>query len=468
MTEKKLSGAKIFGTDGIRARFGQFPLDNESIIKLGLAIGQWAQEKYTSTKNDSMLNILIGHDTRISCDNIKQNLALGLLNYNITIHDAQIIPTPAIVKIINNKCDYFNFGIIITASHNPYHDNGIKIVDSKTGKLEKIDEDKITENFYNLAISSNTNKTFSIRNELTEESNNYEKYKIIKTLQEEYIKTITSYFKKNTLKNIKIALDCANGATYKVAPKIFKQLGANILTVSNTPDGKNINQDCGSTHPENLQKFMLNNNCDIGFAFDGDGDRIAAISKNNQTKDGDDILCLLSQHPDYKNQTAIVGTIISNYGLEIYLNKNNKKLIRANVGDKDVCKELNHNNLLVGGEPSGHIVLRNYLSCGDGIFAALKLIEGIKNTNNWDLKTFERTPQITINIKVKEKKDLNEPKLKEIILKYKNKLNNGRLIVRYSGTEDLLRIMTESSDKNLAQEICNNLSTELAQELNKQ
>ncbi|EKD23350.1 MAG: Phosphoglucosamine mutase, partial [uncultured bacterium] len=389
MTEKKLSGLKIFGTDGIRARFGEFPLDNESIIKLGLAIGQWAQEKYV-TNNNQTLNILIGHDTRISCDSIKQGLAAGLLTHNAIIRDAQVIPTPAIVKFINNKCDYFNFGIIITASHNPYQDNGIKIVDSKIGKLDKSDEDKITEFFYSNTINSrylklkdsiknsgNTQQEHDtkckcscenispIRPELIKGPN--DQYKILETLQEEYVKTITRYFKKDLLKNIKIALDCANGATYKVAPEIFKQLGAEILLISHTPDGKNINQDCGSTHPENLQKFMLNNSCDIGFAFDGDGDRIAAISKNGQTKDGDDILCILSQHPEYKKQTAIVGTIMSNYGLEIYLNKYNKELIRANVGDKNVCKEMVNKNLLVGGEPSGHIVLRDYLSCGDGI-----------------------------------------------------------------------------------------------------
>ena len=460
-TRDKIINKKIFGTDGIRARFGEFPLDHESILKLGLAIGKWAQDKYGTLENSQTQNILIGHDTRISCDSIKKDLAAGLLNYNVTIHDAQVIPTPAIVKILNNKCEYFNFGIIITASHNPYQDNGIKIVDSKTGKLNKIDEDKITEFFY-----SEKNKP---------EAEKVGEYKTLDTLQEEYITIITSYFDKNILKNIKIALDCANGATYKVAPDIFKQLGAQVLVIANTPDGKNINQNCGSTHPENLQKFMQDNKCDIGFAFDGDGDRIGAIGKSGDSKDGDDILCILSQHQEYKTQKSIVGTIMSNYGLELYLNKDNKELIRANVGDKNVCKEMADKNLLLGGEPSGHIVLKDYLSCGDGIFAALRVVEAVKATNNWDLITFERTPQITINVPVKQKHDLDQPKYNEIILKYKNMLNSGlssglnsgRIIVRYSGTENVLRVMTESGNGDLAKEICENLSQELAQELNK-
>lgn len=540
MTTKHDSEVKgFFGTDGIRTKFGEFPLTNQGLVKLGLSIGAWAQEKYGNN-----INILIGHDTRISGPQIKHCICLGLLedlNGQINIYDAKIIPTPAIVKIINQNSYNFNFGIIITASHNPYQDNGIKIVDSKTGKLSKIDEDRITEIFYD---QTTENKYLEIKkfelenhesrcehdlkheNELKNknESNHEHESKceniaFLKNIKDfyeqaniEYITTVVNNFDKNFLKDLTIALDCANGATYNVASEIFTKLGANVIAIANNPDGKNINKDCGSTHPENLQKLILDHNkqdnnkkIDIGFAFDGDGDRIAAVSYAGEIKDGDDILCILSTHPKYNNQKAVVGTIMTNLGLELCLKSKNKELLRTNVGDKHVVKEILDKGLILGGEQSGHIVINDFLSCGDGIYAALKTIEAIKANNNWTLDSFARTPQITINIKVKHKHDLAEEKYQNIINKHKNELNcpelneskqdsskfsesgatvtnnsglntsrqnisdniSGRIIVRYSGTENLLRVMTECSDSNLAKKVCSNLAAELEKELNK-
>lgn len=461
----------LFGTDGIRAKFGQNPLKEESLLKLGLAIGYWAQEKYG--KN---IELLIGHDTRESCDTIKHSIAAGLFmahetieaKNSIKISDAQVIPTPAVLKIISQNSQIFNFGIIITASHNPYQDNGIKIVDAKTGKLDKTDEDKITEIFYSDRLSKKLSDKIKNNNQNHEiNASKNSNYKIFDNAQQQYISAIINHFKENMLKGKNIIIDCANGATYNVAPEIFKKLGASVTVIGDTPDGKNINQDCGSTHPQKLVALVKEKKYDFGFAFDGDGDRIAAVSNSGQIKDGDDILYIISTLPEYKNEPALVGTIMSNYGLELNLKSKGKELVRAKVGEKYVIGQMLEKKLSLGAEPSGHVIVGNYAHCGDGIFAALKTLEAAIYNNNIALESFAHTPQATINLPVKEKHDLSEEKYNKIILKYKNELKDGRVIVRYSGTENLLRIMAECLDHKLAETICNSLATQLGQELNK-
>lgn len=438
----------IFGTDGIRGPMGIEPFTQESIIRLGKVIGKWSQEKYGTVLTQTA--ILLGHDTRESCSFVKAALQTGLLQNNVTIHDAYIVPTPAILQhIAHNK--EFSIGIIISASHNPYHDNGIKIVDSK-GKLSLDDELIISDMFNNDAQTNNDYTNFG----------NSQPYS---QLQDTYHRTISSYFPTQFLSGIRIALDYAHGATYKVAHNIFSDFGATIIAINDSPNGKNINENCGALHLESLQQAVLDNSADAGFAFDGDGDRVIAVNRFGVVKNGDDILTLLMQHPLYKNQQNIVGTVMSNQGFQAHVVQSGKQLIRTNVGDKYIAQLLEKDDLMIGGEQSGHIILRDYLNTGDGIFTALRVLESIIGTNNWDMITFQKYPQVLINVPIKIKKDLTLPFFKTLIENHESQLHGGRLLVRYSGTESLVRVMVEDIDFNHAEIVAQNVSKELAKQL---
>jgi len=438
-----------FGTDGIRGYANNFPFTKDALEILGYSIARWAINKYK--KNSPKL--LIGHDTRESCARIKANLETGLLSYNLDIIDAQIMPTPAICKIINYDKS-FDFGIIISASHNKYTDNGIKIIDAKHGKLslhdEKIIEDIFQENLNNIN-KLNIQKSGTITT--WAEAQNF------------YVKILEKEFTQNYLLNKKIVLDCANGATYKIASQIFELLGAQVITINNNPDGKNINENCGALHTEMLEKAVINNKANTGFAFDGDGDRVIGIDSNGEKIDGDQIIAILTQHPKTNNSNAVVGTIMTNLGLELYLKNKNINLLRTQVGDKYVAQELSKNKLFLGGESSGHIIMTDYLNVGDGIFIALRVLETIIVNNIINLKQFKNIPQITINLPIKIKRELNASPFINIIKKHENILKNGRIIVRYSGTENLLRVMAEGENEELtkstALELANSLQAEL-------
>lgn len=432
----------IFGTDGIRNKVGQDYFDFQNLSKLALAISLWA-------KNNSNSNVLLACDTRISCDWIKSIIKSGLLCNGINVIDAGIITTPAVFHLMKNSSK-FNLGIIVSASHNIYSDNGIKIVSCKTGKLSLSDELEISRLYHE-------------KIDLSYES--FGKDTLYSNSKSDYVSKITSMFDIELLSNKKVVLDLANGASCKIAPEIFKILGANIIEINNSPDGFNINKNCGATHLKHLQEIVIGEQADLGFAFDGDGDRVIAIDKLGQIKDGDDILAMLSNHPQYQEQSTIVGTVMSNQGLEAFLQKKSKNFIRSNVGDKYVLQELNKNNLNLGGEQSGHVILKDIISTGDGILTALKVCESAKINNNWDLITFEKYPQILINLNVKIKSSLTTGVIGDYIEFSKSQLKSGRLLVRYSGTENLLRIMVEEEDMQLAQAISQNLANILQKEL---
>lgn len=453
-----------FGTDGIRGKADQFPFTTPALSNLGQAIAKWGVEKYKK----SNLKIVIGHDTRISCERIKKDLCAGLNSLEttpnakgVTIVDAQVLPTPAILQLIThaeiipNRASSFDFGIVISASHNPYTDNGIKLFTS-SGKLTHEDEETIT-------------KLFELSMVPTAECACKLNSKTIPTpwpkAKEAYVKNVVSKFSAHFLKNRKVVLDCANGATYHVAPAIFAKLGAQVIPISTNPDGKNINEKCGSLHLELLQKAVLQNKADIGFAFDGDGDRVMAVNKDGIIKDGDDIISILLQHHEFIETHEVAGTIMTNYGLEKHLEKLNKKLARTKVGDKHISAHLENNNVLLGGETSGHIIIKNYLNSGDGIFVALKTLESIIKNNNWAMKSFEKTPQFLVNVPVAQKKDLCKKPLVTIIDEQNKKLTNGRTVVRYSGTENLLRVMVEDSTETSAEKNANELGEKLKQAL---
>jgi phosphoglucosamine mutase len=436
-----------FGTDGIRGHADRFPFTNESLKSLGYAIAKWSTNKYKKIPQ-----ILIGHDTRESCNRIKENLILGLQNFDINVYDVNTMPTPAVCKLANNNSQ-FDFGIIISASHNPFYDNGIKLVDAKTGKLSKKNEETIEQFFNEQLNNKNRYKTNKVNVTKWQEAKN------------EYIQILKTLFDVNFLKNKKIILDCANGSTYQIAPEVFTIFGAQVITINNKPNGKNINKDCGAVYTKNLEINVLKNKADIGFAFDGDGDRVIAVNKNGQTIDGDEIIALLTKHPKAKNYNTIVGTIMTNHGLDLYLQENNIKLIRTKVGDKYVSSELQKNNLFLGGESSGHIIMTDYLNTGDGIFTALRIAQTALITNNWELKSFKKTPQILINVPISHKNDLNNEPYKQIIENHKKLLKSGRIVVRYSGTENILRIMAEDKEELNTLNIASSLSKELKKSL---
>lgn len=433
----------FFGTDGIRTRVGKNPLTTQSLIHIGNALGLWAQEKYGAN-----VRFLLAHDTRISCSWVKSALKAGLLRHNITLADAGVLPSPAVLRIMQEQ-KQFECGIIISASHNPFYDNGIKLIDIQ-GKLSVDDELRIS--YYMNTTVDDSYETFGTEYYLENASNIYQE-------------SIIKLFNPTLLSGQTIIIDCAQGATYHCAPNIFKQLGANVITLATSPNGYNINDACGSLHLEELQKKVLQEAADIGFAFDGDGDRLMIVTRTGVRKDGDDILACLITNPQYRQQKTLAGTVMSNQGLEHHLTAHHKKLFRTAVGDKFVAEYLIQENLLLGGEPSGHIILRDYLPTGDGIFTALKVMETMLLTNNLDLHTFEKFPQIIINIPVVIKKDLNQPPLSTLIAEAHKQLQGGRLLVRYSGTEPLLRIMIEDSNEEHAHSLSKKLSKTLSHEL---
>lgn len=436
----------LFGTDGIRTTVGHHPLTYQTLPQLGRAIACWAQKKY-----NKKIAVLLAHDTRISCSFIKSALKSGLLLEDIALYDANILPTPAICLLTRDH-DNLDIGIIISASHNPYHDNGIKIVDKSGNKIDASDE-KIICSFLDNQHSDHINYSSLGTDIVYEQASQY------------YYDYIINHFDPSFLQTLTIVLDCAHGATSDLAQKIFQYCGATVHTINNRPNGTNINNQCGALFPHNIQKAVLKYNADIGFAFDGDGDRVTIVTKEGIIKNGDDILALLSSHSQYNRMHSIVGTILTNQGLETFLKQHNKKLIRTQVGDKYVAQQLEKNNILLGGEPAGHIIMSDYLSSSDGIFSALRILETMTQTNNWDLVTFKSYPQFNVAVPISIKKDLNQYPLTTIIKEHEELLHDGRLIVRYSGTENVLRIMVEDKKQTRAEYIGKKLSQILAKEL---
>jgi phosphoglucosamine mutase len=433
----------LFGTDGIRNTIGSTPLTQQELIILGKVLGQWIVHKY-----GPHAQILVGYDPRLSSYWVKTSILSGLLLNSIQAYDAGIIPTP-VLCLLTQKTQQFDCGIIISASHNPYHDNGIKVIDSNNGKINYDDEIYITELFY-----------YNFK----EQKYLYDKLGSVTYFENSlhyYFSFIKNFFKPDFLAGKKIVLDCAHGATSNFAPTVFKQYGAETFVINNSPNGTNINQNCGSVYPSSLQQAVLNHKAFIGFSFDGDGDRVIAVNNTGIIKDGDDLIALLSMHPDYSKESVIVGTTMSNYGLEKHIKEQQKKFIRASVGDKYVAQQLNEHNALLGGEQSGHIIMRDYLNSGDGIFTALRIAQIILQTNNLDMISFTKAPQVLINLAITHKKDLKDPFLADLIHTHEMQLKNGRLLVRYSGTEPVIRIMAEDADKDHAYTIAQALAHEL-------
>lgn len=430
----------LFGTDGIRGVVGQDLFTPTALERIGRSIAHWAKQKVGTTSR-----VLIASDTRLSCPTVKEQLIKGLAHPDLTIIDTLITPTPVAYWLVANANDA-QWGIVISASHNPYRYNGIKVIAPGSAKLSAHDEQEITELFYSLPEEA----TYTTPN-ITQRTDS----------QALYLRMLDSFFPSDFLHGTTVSLDCAHGASSDLAPAAFRHFGAQVHAYNATPNGTNINDNCGAVHPEGLQKAVITDKAHFGFAFDGDGDRVIAINGAGEVKDGDDILALLAKHPRYVTEQSVVGTIVSNQGLAAHLEEQGKTLLRAQVGDKYVNACMHENNLLVGGEPSGHIIVRDYLGTGDGLFTALRIAEGSLATDNNELKSFIKYPLVSLNIPITTKKDLNAEPLASVIKEYENKLPQGRLVIRYSGTEPLLRLVVEDRDATHAHDMAKQLGSRL-------
>ena len=431
---------KYFGTDGIRGIAGE-SLTADLSFKVGKALGKLLTEKKDHPK------VVIGRDTRISCDMIEQALTAGLTSTGVNVMTVDTIPTPAIAYL--TKTIETDSGIMISASHNPYQDNGIKIFGPDGFKLTDEQE---------LEIESLIDNSEQIKNA------SFEKIGKLyggNELSQKYVQHIKQSI-SGDLSNIKIALDCANGATTGVAPYIFGDLEADIETIGCQPNGININDNVGSTKIDTISAFVKENNVDVGFAFDGDGDRVLAVDAKGNIVDGDKIMFILAKHLKEQGElkdNMVVSTVMSNIGFYKAIEENELQSVKTAVGDRYVVEEMRKNDYSLGGEQSGHIVLMNYATTGDGILTAVKLANIIKTSG----KSLEELasevniyPQKLVNIKVVDKKAAMEDSdiLAECEKVEKELEGNGRILLRASGTENLIRVMVEASSDELTDKYC--------------
>ena len=437
---------KLFGTDGVRGLAGEF-LDAITVMKLAKAAGIYFR-KHSTTKR-----ILVGKDTRRSGYMIENALVSGLTSVGYDVIQIGPMPTPAIAYLTESmRCDA---GIMISASHNPYEDNGIKFFDNKGDKLGSSCEAAIEKIFFDsdtLISEQVTGKKIGAS-------------KRIDDVIGRYIVSIKSSFPKDlSLFGMRIVLDCANGAAYKVAPTILNELGADVITINDKPNGYNINENCGALHPNQVGKIVKEYRADIGIALDGDADRLVVIDENGDVIDGDKLLgalCVFLKNEGTLKGDACVATVMSNKALEDYLNDNGLKLIRSNVGDKHVLHEMKEHGINFGGEQSGHIIFSDVAKTGDGLASALQVLALILRSGKKAsevLNPFELYPQILTNLKVTEKIPLAKIKGLEDVLKPIRE-KGIRDLIRYSGTENKIRLLLEGKNKKDVEKSMDELSS---------
>jgi len=428
---------KYFGTDGIRGRVGQWPISADFMLKLGRALG--AVLSVRQKRGGAHPLVLIGKDTRVSGYMFESALEAGLVAAGADVRLLGPMPTPAVAFLTRSlRADA---GIVISASHNPHHDNGIKFFSASGEKLadevEQAIEREVDADF-STVDSDRLGKVVRIADAVTRYA--------------EFCKTTVG--EDFSLAGTKVVLDCANGATYQVAPKVFAELGADVVVIGDQPDGFNINRDVGSTHPQALQRSVLQHRADLGVAFDGDGDRVQLVDRHGVLADGDDILYVLARswHARGLLKGPVVGTSMSNYGLQQALEVLGTTLVRANVGDRYVLQQLKEHGGVLGGETSGHILCLDRASTGDGIVAALAVLEALSQSGE-DLaevrKGLRKLPQIMVNVRaVGARRALSSDAVRETLADVERILHGrGRVVLRPSGTEPLVRVTVEAADE---------------------
>jgi phosphoglucosamine mutase len=428
---------KLFGTDGIRGKAGRAPLEPRTVARVGAAIVKAMSAFAQSAPADHKLRFVIGRDTRESGTWIEEELARGLTSEGATVVSAGVVPTPAIAYLA--RTEGFDAGLVISASHNPYEDNGIKVFGGSgtklTEQLEAAVERLVADDSWTVP---NVDAKIERRD-----------------LSAHYVEHLELIMKDaGSLSGAPVVVDCANGATNQIAPQLFKAMGFNVQALGVTPNGRNINLDCGSTHLDALAKAVVQSKARLGVAFDGDGDRALFVDHAGRIVDGDAILLMAAIYLKDRNRlpgNAIVATVMSNIGLEIALRDRGITMVRTQVGDKYVMEEMIKRGLALGGEQSGHVIFSDHLFTGDGLATALNVLRIMADTGE-ELSALAAAlvcyPQVLVNVRVREKADLaTVPAIAETMKKVEEGLaGNGRLLVRYSGTEPLLRIMLEGKD----------------------
>ncbi len=427
---------KYFGTDGIRGTVNLGNINGEKFFKFGLAAGTY----FKNLKKKKQIAI-IAKDTRLSGYTLEPALVSGLASAGMHIFTLGPLPTNGLAML--TKKMGANLGIMITASHNPFHDNGLKLFGPDGMKLSDAIEKKIE----NLIDTKTTNQL--------SQPNLLGRVKRLEDGNERYLRILKSNFPNNfSLKGMRIVIDCANGAGYKSAPKILSDLGAKVFSIGVNPNGLNINYNCGSTCPEILKKKVKKFKADLGIALDGDADRVIMCDEKSQIIDGDQIIAMIAKRWKKKNilKGGVIGTLMSNYGLEKFFLEEKINFKRSKVGDRYVKELMKKNNYNLGGEQSGHIILGKFATTGDGLLVALECLFALrkKKLASKIFKVYKSVPQILLNIKVKNKAIINSSKCKKAIKKANLLIKNyGRLLVRPSGTEPKIRIMCESFNINL-------------------
>ncbi|MGI6394466.1 MAG: phosphoglucosamine mutase [bacterium] len=436
---------KLFGTDGIRGKANLYPLLPETVATIGRAI-----TSYFSKNGKTSVNAAIGMDPRASSQMLLNAISSGIMGAGGDVFNLGVTPTPLVSDFVrHNNCD---FGIVISASHNPFYDNGIKIFNNSGEKLSDSEELEIEKIFFEEKCQN--------ENSIGKIIDKTESYK-------EYVVRLKNTFSKK-LKNcsFKICVDCANGASFKVAPELFQSIkGITSYFSSINPNGFNINDNCGALFPEKLSASVIEKKCDIGITYDGDADRLITVDENGNVVDGDQLIAIFAKHLKKSknlNNNTVVTTIMSNSGFEKFLLKEEIKLLRTSVGDRYVFEKMKEIGAVLGGENSGHIIFSNINPTGDGILASLMILAVMNSTKKKlselasEVKLY---PQILTKIKVNEKRPLETiPGLKELVKKEEQTLSGGRILIRYSGTEPVLRIMAEGPEIESVRKTVKNLA----------
>ncbi len=444
-----MQSKQYFGTDGIRGTVGDAVINAKFMLQLGAVVG-------SVLSKSGAKKAIIGRDTRESGVMIESALVAGLLSSGMDVGLLGIMPTPGVAHL--NSVFKADVGIVISASHNPYYDNGVKFFNAEGFKLN--DEIELLIENELLIGGINTAKNIGKLERILDPWSFYEE------------------FCKNTLpdtfhlRHKKIVLDCANGATYRIGPHIFSQHGASLTTINNTPDGRNINEKCGATNVQALQRKVLEISADVGIAFDGDGDRVIMVDHLGELVDGDELLFIMTREK-FKGvslERGVVGTLMSNLGLEQALKADQIEFCRTRVGDRYVLQEMLRRHWKLGGENSGHIIDLDLTTTGDGIIAALQVLNVMMQTGKslHDLKNgMKKFPQIMINVPIREARDITQyPKIQNAVNEAELSLNDrGRVLLRASGTEPLIRVMVEGRDEIEVRKIAENLAVTVKQEM---
>lgn len=433
--------AKYFGTDGIRGHFGSKPLNVDFVLRVGNAVG-----KSLIKKGDT---VIIGRDTRVSGAVIEAAVAAGLQAAGINVELAGVVPTPAVAYLVTKY--KAQLGIVVSASHNPFQDNGLKFFNAQGGKLtdheqaaieNQIDTDIVTLQGDELGTSF-----------------------VMLTPQNDYVDFVLNSVPRLTLDDMKVVVDAGHGAMYRVAPRAVEELGADVNTIGIAPNGTNINHKCGSTDTKELEVAVKKHKADIGLSFDGDGDRLVVVDHLGESVDGDELLFILARHAHQQSPLAgpVVGTSMTNMGLEVAFKELGIDFVRARVGDKHVLQKLAETGGKFGGETSGHLICLDHATTGDGLTAAvqvLKIVGESKTSLNELKKGFTKYPQVIVNVKVDEKQlAISHPKTKAVLKECQEQLGDfGRIVLRPSGTEPVIRVMVEAENAGLTVKLANEIA----------